>query len=384
MRALIALTALVTLTIPSFAEHSDWLYYGGDQGGRHYSSLQQINRENVDELEVAWVFRSGDDEHQGSDMGKTSTQSTPILLPQQAGGSLVYCTPFNRVIALDPATGAKRWEFDPQIDRRGDRPFRCRGVSYAEMEDSQCPHRLYMGTHDRRMWAIDATNGAPCADFGNKGAVKLYGAAEYDPGEVSNSSAPVVANGLVIVGSAVIDFVRATTPRGTVTALDARTGAPRWQFDPLQGFPDSGSANVWAPISVDQANGLVYLPTSAASPDYYGVARPGDGRYANSVVALDLQTGELRWHFQHVHHDLWDYDTPAQPILFQWKRDGKSIPALAQLTKQGFVFVFNRLTGEPLWDIVEHPVPASTIDGEQTSATQPQPGVSSTGKFAGK
>jgi len=354
-----------------------WLYYGGDQGGRHYSEAAQIDRANVADLEVAWVFRSGDMATYGPEMKKTSTQSTPILLPQAAGESLVYCTPFNRVIALDPATGQQRWSFDPQIDHGGDRPFRCRGVSYAEETraavDQHCRHRLYLSTHDRRLWAIDAIDGKPCAGFGDRGKVLLFGDEGLVPGEVSNSSAPVVADGVVVTGSTVVDFVRATTPRGTVKALDSFSGRPLWQFDPLLGHAASGSANVWAPISVDAENGLVYLPTSNSSPDYYGVGRPGDDLYANSVVALDLHSGEYRWHFQHVRHDLWDYDTPAQPILFEWRKNGETIPALAQLTKQGFVFVFNRLTGEPLWEITEQPVPPSRIPGEHTALTQPKP-----------
>jgi quinoprotein glucose dehydrogenase len=354
-----------------------WPYYGGDQGGRHFSPAAQIDRSNVDALEVAWVFRSGDMERYGDAMDNTSTQSTPILLPEAAGESLVYCTPFNRVIALDPASGEQRWSFDPQIDRRGDRPFRCRGVSYAEETRTPageaCRHRLFMSTHDRRLWAIDAINGKPCSGFGNGGKVQLFGEEGLVPGEVSNSSAPVVADGVVVTGSTVIDFVRAHTPRGTVMAFDSFDGRPLWQFDPLQGHANSGSANVWAPMSVDVAHGLLYLPTSAASPDYYGVDRPGDGLYANSVVALDLHSGELRWHFQHVRHDLWDYDTPAQPILFEWRKNGQATPALAQLTKQGFVFVFNRLTGEPLWEITEQPVPPSQIPGEYAAPTQPKP-----------
>lgn len=374
--ACFVVTALVVPGLPALAQEG-WLYYGGDQGGRHFSRASQINRDNVAELDVAWSFRSGDMADYGEEMSGTSTQSTPILLPATAGESLVYCTPFNRVIALDPASGEQRWEFDPGIDRRGDRPFRCRGVSYAEQaqvpKGRACRHRLYMGTHDRRLWAIDAVDGKPCNDFGDGGKVRLFGDEDYVPGDVSNSSAPVVANGVVVIGSTVIDFARAKTPRGTVRAFDSFSGAPLWQFDPLLGHPQSGSANVWAPMSVDEEHGLLYLPTSAASPDYYGVDRPGDGLYANSVVALDLASGELRWHFQHVRHDLWDYDTPAQPILFQWSRGGQSVPALAQLTKQGFVFVFNRLTGESLWEITEQPVPPSQIAGEITAATQPKP-----------
>lgn len=370
---LLLLTLALAGSVTASAQH--WQHYGGDPGGRHYSEATQITRDNVSQLDLAWQFRSGDVARFGAEMSKTSTQSTPILLPAAAGESLVYCTAFNRVIALDPGTGEQRWEFDPQIDRRGDRPFRCRGVAYADMGEqaSQCRHRLYLGTHDRHLWAIDATSGKRCTGFGDGGAVTLYGAEGYVPGDVSNSSPPVVANGVVVIGSTIIDFARSETPRGTVKAFDAIDGSPRWQFDPLVGHRGSGSANVWAPISVDAEHGLVFLPTSAASPDFYGGNRPGDNRYANSVVALELATGEMRWHFQHVRHDLWDYDTPAQPILFTWRRDATAIPALAQLTKQGFVFVFNRLTGEPLWDVVEYPVAPSQIAGESSALTQPRP-----------
>ncbi len=367
----------VVVAVATTASDEGWLYYGGDQGGRHYSAASKINKENVSDLDVAWVHRSGDVETYGDGMENTSTQSTPILLPESAGESLVYCTPFNRVIALDPGSGEQRWDFNPDIDRRGSRTFRCRGVSYALeprlAENTQCRHRLFLATHDRKLWAIDARNGEPCAGFGNEGVIELYGEEGYVPGDISSSSAPTVAGGVVVVGSGIIDFARATTPRGTVNAFDSYTGKLLWQFDPLLGQPNSGAANVWAPISVDEENGLLFLPTSAPSPDYYGVDRPGDGLYANSIVALDLKTGTVRWHFQHVRHDLWDYDTPAQPILFQWEKNGESVPALVQVTKQSYVFVLNRLTGEPLWEITEQPVPPSQIAGEQTSPTQPKP-----------
>jgi quinoprotein glucose dehydrogenase len=359
------------------SDDSGWLYYGGDQGGRHYSEAVEINTENVGKLKVAWLFRTGDVDRYGSAMENTSTQSTPILLPVEAGQSLVFCTPFSRIIALDPATGMQRWEFDPQIDRRGERAFRCRGVSYTEEQrlgqGETCRHRIFTATHDRKLWAVDALTGEPCNDFGNNGEVELDPSADYAPGEVSHSAAPVVANGIVIVGSSVVDFVRTKTPRGTVKAFDSMNGKLLWEFDPLVGHENSGCANVWSQMSVDEKNGLVYLPTSAQSPDYYGAARRGDNRYANSIVALDLNTGEVRWHFQHVRHDLWDYDSPAQPILFDWQKEGESVPALALLTKQGIVFVFNRLTGAPLWEITERPVPPSLIPAEMAAPTQPQP-----------
>jgi len=358
------------------AAAQDWQHYGGDQGGRHYSAAQQITRANVAQLQVAWVHRSGDSEKLSAWMENTSAQATPILLPAAAGESLVYCTPFNRIIALDPGTGVERWSHDPGIEMEGERPFRCRGVTYHEElrvdATAPCRHRLFTNTHDRRLLAVDALTGEACADFGDNGQVTLHGHGQ--PADmISNSSAPLAASGMVITGSTVVDFHYARAPRGTVQAYDSLSGELRWQFDPLEGHAGSGGANVWAPMSVDTANGLLYLPTSAASPDYYGVERPGNGLYANSVVALDLYTGAVRWHFQHVRHDLWDYDTPAQPILFEWRKNGETIPALAQLTKQGFVFVFNRLTGEPLWEITEQPVPPSQIPGERASPTQPKP-----------
>jgi quinoprotein glucose dehydrogenase len=363
--------------LPTAPLAAEWPVYGGDPGGRHYSTAADINTDNVAQLQVAWTFRSGDSRVHAEDMARTSTQSTPILLPEAAGASLVYCTPFNRVIALDPGSGEQRWSFDPQINLGGDRPFRCRGVAYAEdpatAATAHCRHRLYLSTHDRQLWALDAQDGTPCAGFGESGRVALYGASGHAPGDVSNSSAPVVAHGVVISGSTVIDFTRAQTPRGVVQALDAHSGAPLWQFDPLLDNPRSGSANVWAPLSVDSEHELVFLPTSSPSPDYYGADRVGDNHYANSIVALDLKTGNLRWHFQHVRHDLWDYDTPAQPILFHWQRDGVSVPALVQLTKQGLVFILNRLTGESLWEMTEQPVPPSQVRGERAALTQPKP-----------
>jgi quinoprotein glucose dehydrogenase len=372
-----ALLATLLFAVTAVAADQDWLYYGGDQGGRHFSSIDEINTDNVDDLEVAWVSRSGDMETYGEELAMTATQSTPILLPLEAGESLVYCTPFNRVIALDPATGQQRWSFDPQIVRGGNRAFRCRGVSYVEETrvavGDACRYRIFSATQDRTLIALDALDGNPCKDFGDNGKIKLDPKAQYKHGKVASSAAPVIANGIVVVGSTVEDFAYSKSPRGTVKALSSLDGSLLWEFDPLLGHENSGSANVWSQMSIDEQNQLVYLPTSAPSPDYYGKARPGNNLYANSIVALDLNTGEIRWHFQHVHHDLWDFDSPAQPILFDWKKDGKTIPAVVLLTKQSLVFVFNRLTGEPLWEINERPAPPSLIPGEVTSSTQPWP-----------
>ena len=370
------LTTLIALLCATAAWGQDWRHYGGDAGGSHYSAAAEISRTNVDQLDVAWVHRSGDAGRPAELLKNSSGQATPILLPPAAGESLVYCTPFSEVIALDPGTGEQRWSHDPQVDTDSLRPFRCRGVAYYEetrvSAEDACRHRIFANTYDRRLIALDAISGELCADFGDNGEVGQYGQdkAAY---QISNSSPPVVADGLVINGSAVIDFLLAEAPKGTVQAFDSLNGDLRWSFDPLQGKTGSGAANVWAPISVDEKLGLVYLPTSAPSPDYYGVNRPEDTPYANSVVALDIATGQVRWHFQHVRHDLWDYDTPAQPILFEWQKDGNTVPALAQPTKQGFVFVLDRRTGESLWEITEQPVPPSQIPGEKTAPTQPKP-----------
>ena len=371
---LLAATALTLYSLTGWAQ--GWPFYGGNSGGTHYSEAAQIDRNNVDQLEVAWIHRSGDSKLPDHLLQKTSGQSTPILLPPAAGASLVYCSALNKVMALDPGSGAQRWAYDPKINVQTERPLRCRGVTYYEEKrvtpGETCRHRIFTITYDRRLIALDALDGKRCKDFGNKGEVGQFGN-DMSTDYISNSSPPVAAAGLIIAGSAVIDFHYAKAPRGTVQAFDSLTGKLTWSFDPLAGLENSGGANVWAPMSIDENLNLLYLPTSAASPDYYGVNRPGDNGYANSVVALDLQSGEVRWHFQHVRHDLWDYDSPAQPILFDWKKNGASIPALAQPTKQGFVFVLDRRTGESLWEITEQPVPPSQIPGEMAATTQPKP-----------
>ncbi len=351
---------------------------GGDPLGWHHSPATQITPGNVKQLEPAWSHRNGDMAAAQGTPSSVSAQSTPILLPPQAGEHLVYCTPFNRVIALDPQTGRERWTYDPAVRRTSARPYRCRGVAYAQVAQESvvaaCQHRLYTVTGDRRLIALDARDGKRCAGFGANGEVTLPEHDRFGLEEVGSSSPPVVANGVVVVGSSIIDFAYAEAPRGVVAAYDAVTGVPRWTFDPLQGQTDTGAANAWAPLAVDAARDLVFVPTGAPSPDYYGARRPGKNGYANSVVALQLSTGTVAWAFQLVHHDLWDYDTPAQPVLFEWRgADGRRVPALAQVSKQGFVFVLDRRDGKPLFPVEERPVPASTIPGENAWPTQPFP-----------
>ncbi len=353
----------------------------GDPFGWHYSPSTHVTPANVDRLAPAWTHRNGDMAATIGQPSSVSAQSTPILLPRSAGEHLVYCTPFNRVIALDPASGRERWTYDPQVPRSSERPYRCRGVAYAEVPQvdarSACRHRIYTATNDRRLIALDARDGRPCAAFGTNGVVDLVEHERDGLERVGTSSPPAVANGVVVVGSSVIDFAYAEAPRGVIAAYDADTGAARWSFDPLQGVGGTGAGNAWAPLALDAERDLVFVPTGAPSPDYHGALRPGRNDRANSVVALRLATGEVAWSFQLVHHDLWDYDTPAQPVLFEWRgADGRHVPALAQVSKQGFVFVLDRRTGRPLFPVEERDVPASTIPGEAAWPTQPFPSES--------
>jgi len=356
-------------------------YATGDPLGQHHSAATQITPDNVTQLQPAWTHRNGDMAAAEGAPSSVSAQSTPILLPRAAGEHLVYCTPFNRVIALDPQTGLERWTFDPAVRRTSERPYRCRGVVYAQMAQAEaagaCRHRIYTVTGDRRLIALDARDGKRCAGFGAGGEVALAEHERYGLEEVGSSSPPAVANGVVVVGSSVIDFAYAEAPHGVIAAYDAITGEPRWTFDPLQGVTGTGAANAWAPLAVDAERDLMFVPTGAPSPDYYGALRLGRNGYANAVVALRLSTGEVAWSFQLVHHDLWDYDTPAQPVLFDWRgADGERVPALAQVSKQGFVFVLDRRDGKALFPMHERAVPGSTIPGEQAWPTQPFPAQS--------
>jgi quinoprotein glucose dehydrogenase len=390
------IAALLFLNVPAVAE--DWPAFGGDQGGKHYSSLTQIDRSNVGDLELAWSYRHGElEEFKGPRM-TASWHVTPILLPEAANQSLVICTPFNRVIALDPVTGEERWSFDPEV---GESPewsrHNCRGVAYWQDaqadEGAACKHRIFAGTETMRLLALDALTGEACRDFGVTGSVDVDSLTRVKMpglkrGDMQFSSPPVIINDTVVMGSS--DNTKATrsnNPSGAVRAFDARTGQLRWSFDPVPRTPGdpaaadwdadalarTGGANVWSMMSVDEELGLVYLPTASVGPQYYGGDRPGDNRYADSIVAVHGASGEVAWHYQILHHDVWDMDVPAQPILMDLEIDGEVIPAVLQLTKQGLTFVLNRATGEPLWPIEERPVPTDGVPGEVLSPTQPFP-----------
>jgi quinoprotein glucose dehydrogenase len=355
-----------------------WEYWGGDRGGTRFSALAQITPANVGNLVRAWEFRTGDlDTRAPAVMARTKFQATPLFVED----SIIFCSPFNEVIALDPGSGAQKWRYDPKIStnqRPGNR-YVCRGVAWwvddQLAEGAACRSRIFMGTNDARVIALDARSGIPCADFGVGGEIKLeIGRQLAWPGEFQITSAPVVSHGVVIVGSSISDNVRVDAPLGTVRAFDARTGRPRWSFDPLiHGGIIAGHANVWAPMSSDEERGLVFLPTSSPSPDFWGGKRPGNNEHANSVVALRAETGELVWSFQTVHHDVWDYDLPAQPTLARIDTGADMRDVVIQPTKQGFVFVLDRDTGKPIWPVEERAAPQGGAEGEQLSPTQPFP-----------
>ena len=286
----------------------DWPFYGHDAGGMRYSPLAQITQQNVSRLAVAWTFHTGDVAAGGNGIPRSGFEATPLAVD----GTLYLTTGFNRVIALDPETGAQKWSFDPLVDRQGDYGDGLinRGVATwldeTRAPAAACRRRLFEATQDARLIALDAATGSPCADFGQHGQISLRDVGEYRSGWYHMTSPPAVVDGLVIVGSAINDNARVRMPDGVVRAFDARTGAKRWSWDPMP--PDvtakSGAANAWSVMAVDPERHLVFVPTGSASPDYYGALRPGDNKWANSIVALRSQTGEFVWGFQLVHHDL--------------------------------------------------------------------------------
>jgi quinoprotein glucose dehydrogenase len=374
---------LATAISVNSQQNGEWLAYGRDPGGERYSPLDDVNRTNVASLQVAWTFRTGD-AYQPPRNRPTAFEATPLYVD----GTLYLSTPLGRVIALDPVSGQQRWAFDAKVPRdAGYGDFASRGVSTWQRGRER---RIFVATIDARLIALNAATGEPIQTFGTAGTVDLRQGLRIPPAGFADyqvTSPPAVVGNTIVVGSAIQDGLTTTEPSGEVRAFDAVTGALKWRWDPIPQDPSAvgadtwknasntrtGAANVWSVIVADAARNLVFLPTSSPSPDYYGGERLGNNLFSDSVVALRADTGARVWHFQTVHHDLWDYDVASPPILFDWRKDGRSVAAIAVASKTGHVFVLDRQTGRPLIPIEERAVPKSDVPGEQASPTQPFP-----------
>lgn len=361
---------------------TSWPHWGNDEGGSRFAQLEDINPDNVHRLRQAWEYHTGDLDPESfpDPFNAPAMQATPIL----AGDSLFLCSPRNRVIALDPATGAERWHTDTNPDIRGLYSVSCRGVAFHHdpdaAPDQACAGRVIAGTLDGRLLALDARTGERCPDFGTHGEIDLKAElGEVRQGEYAMTSAPTVVNDRIVVGAQVADLRRAGVPSGVVRGFDVRSGEKVWSWeavppghDQSQGYTP-GSPNAWAPFSADSERGLVFIPTGNPTGDYYGGEREGMDFYGSSIVALDTSTGRLIWHYRTVHNDVWDYDVPSQPVLFDFPGTHGPVPALVQTTKMGLLFVLNRETGEPLFPVEERPVPQGGPAPYALSPTQPFP-----------
>ncbi len=369
--AVVALAAMTAVLMAAgqgpvgTADGSEWRVYGGSPANDRYSPLREITPANVAGLEEAWRF----------DTGETGGfQVNPIVVR----GVLYSPTPSHRVVALDAATGALKWTFDSKLQSRGPN----RGVTYWESGSEQ---RLFVAA-DQYLYALDAATGAPIATFGEQGRLDLRRGLGRDPAtqSIRLTTPGIIYKDVLIIGGRAGEGTGASP--GDIRALDVRTGALKWSFHTIprpgeEGYTTwsetswkvNGGANNWAGMALDVARGLVFVPTGSAAPDFHGADRVGDNMFANCVLALDAATGRRVWHFQAVHHDIWDRDFPSPPTLVTVRRDGRTIDAVAQTTKQGFVFLLDRETGKPVFPVEERPMPASRVPGERASRTQPVP-----------
>jgi quinoprotein glucose dehydrogenase len=360
---------------PASPQDGDWIAYGNDRGGSRYSALEQITPANVGGLEPAWTFHTGK-------LANGKIGNAFQVNPLKVGDRLYLCAGNNQVIALDPETGSTLWRYDAKTDLQGVYGTVCRGVTYYRVPQATgaCAERIYTATIDARLIALDAATGRPCQDFGRGGQVDLReGLGTFDKGYYFVTSPPALVRGRLVLGGWVMDGQKIQEPSGVVRAFDAVSGQFAWAFD--IGRPDEhgppppgqtftkGTPNSWAPMSSDEALGLVYLPTGNATPDYFGGHRTAnDDRFSSSVVALDATSGAVRWSFQTTHHDVWDYDVPAQPTLVDLPG---GIRGLLQPTKRGEIFFLDRVTGKPILPVQERPVPQGGVPGERIAKTQP-------------
>ncbi|HJZ71236.1 MAG TPA: pyrroloquinoline quinone-dependent dehydrogenase [Vicinamibacterales bacterium] len=373
---------------PSQSRERDWPFYGGDQGGMKYSPLSDISTSNVSKLSIAWQWATHEKALAEFGTRPGNFQATPIMID----GVLYLSTPYNRVVALNADTGAELWSYDPKPYEDGQPPngtgFVHRGVAAWRDRANNDALRIFINSR-YRLICLDAKTGRPVDSFGSNGIVDLSKGLvwEINKTHYTNTSPPVVYKDLVILGNGVGDrLVYRNDPPGDVRAFDAHTGKQVWAFRPIpqpgefgndtwanDSWSYTGHTNVWPPFTLDAERGLVYLPFGTPSNDFYGGRRRGANVFAESLVCLDAATGVRKWHYQIVHHGLWDYDNPSPPNLVTLHVDGRTIDAVVQLTKQGFVFVFDRVTGAPVWPIEERPVPPSDVEGEQAWPTQPAP-----------
>ncbi|HYM24894.1 MAG TPA: pyrroloquinoline quinone-dependent dehydrogenase [Vicinamibacterales bacterium] len=387
-----AAAVLVFVTAVGFAPavEVDWPVYGGDQGGSKFSSLTDVDTQNVSALSVAWEWAAHEQALPEFGTRPGVFEATPVMVDNV----LYFSTPYNRVVALNADSGAELWTFDPKAYEDGQPPngtgYVHRGI--AAWRDAQSGAlRIFLNSR-YRLFSIDAANGKLVETFGDRGSIDLSKGLVWEINKLhyTNTSPPVVYKDLVILGNGVGDrLAYKNDPPGDVRAFDARTGRQVWTFHTIpqpgefgndtwknDSWAVTGHTNVWAPMTLDEARGLLYMPVSTPSNDFYGGRRPGANLFADSLVCLDAATGKRRWHYQIVHHGLWDYDNPSPPSLVTIHPDnanGRAVDAVVQLTKQGFAFVFDRVTGKPVWPIEERPVPASDVEGEQASPTQPFP-----------
>jgi quinoprotein glucose dehydrogenase len=369
---------LTLLTLPGRSQ--EWPHYGGDVGGSKYSPLNQINKQNVKELRVAWTFDTGEVSDGKEYPTRSAFEGTPIVVD----GVMYLTSPFAHLFALDPETGNKLWDFDPKVDRTLRlNLFINRGAAYWGDGERR---RIFLGDQQGRLFSINAATGVLDAQFGNAGVLDLAEDMLAGTGGRYGLTSPVAICGNVVVAGGWVTDGRPQGPSGDIRGFGAANGEELWRFHTVphpgefghetwqsDSWKDRGGTNAWSALSVDQENGLVFVPLTSSSYDFYGGDRKGANLFSDSLVALDCKTGARKWHFQTVHHDLWDYDLPAQPILGSVRRGGREVPAVAQVTKQGFVFLLHRLTGEPLFEVQERPVPRITTPGEESSPTQPFP-----------